>query len=168
MHRKSLEAAETLKDSENENSDKEEGKTQESDGSVISNLSKAPSASPKSNSLNNNNSNANNNSGNTPSNPTGSPPIMSHHNSHHPQQQQQQQPGGGVHHSPPLPHHLMAHHPSAAGTGGGGGGGSPMDSARQDYNSSTSPSNSNRSYPSLHDTDTEVFRWVDYNQHSIR
>lgn len=149
MHRKSLEAAETLKNSD-EGSDKEESKTEESDGSVISTVSKAPSASPKgsSNNLNNNNSNTNNNS----SIASGSPTAMA-----------QQQTGNnnlsmaGSHHSPPPPHHLV-HHP----------GGSPMESARQDYNSSTSPSNSNRSYPSLHDTDSEVFRWVDYNQHSIR
>lgn len=159
MHRKSLEAAETLKNSD-EGSDKEESKTEESDGSVISNLSKAPSASPKCNT--NNNSSSTNNNSSTTSNSTVSPTSAAQAR----QQQQQQQAagsmsmGGAAHHSPPLPHHMAAqqHHP----------GGSPMDSARQDYNSSTSPSNSNRSYPSLHDTDSEVFRWVDYNQHSIR
>lgn len=161
MHRKSLEAAETLKNSD-EGSDKEDSKTEESDGSVISSISKAPSASPKGNSgngpLNNNTSNSTNNNNtsgsNVTPNPVGSPvPLQAHHHQH--------QSPPGAHHSPPLPHHL-AHHPPP-------GGASPMDTNRQDYNSSTSPSNSNRSYASSHhETDSEVFRWVNYNQHSIR
>lgn len=140
MHRKSIEAAETLKNSD-DCSDREDNKTEDSDASVGSVASKAPPMSP----VNNNN---NNNSSNNMSQPL-----------------QADSPHSIVsvtgHHTPP-PHPMMhgmssSHHQL-----------SPMDISKKEFtdpNSSphnSNPNNSSNNYSMLHETDSEMLRWVNY------
>lgn len=147
MHRKSIEAAETLKNSD-DCSDREDNKTEDSDASVGSVASKAPPMSP----VNNNN---NNNSSNNMSQP---PQADSPHSI----------VSVTGHHTPP-PHPMMhgmssSHHQL-----------SPMDISnnKKDFNNPNSsphnsnPNNSSNSYSNMHEADPEMFRWVDYNRDPI-
>ncbi|XP_063709303.1 homeobox protein ceh-10-like [Culicoides brevitarsis] len=151
MHRKSIEAAETLKNSD-DCSDREDNKTDDSDASVGSVASKAPPMSPVNN--NNNNNNSSNN--------------MSQQQQHPPQADSPHSIVSVTGHHSPSPHTMMhpaTHHQL-----------SPMDiSGKKDFsnpNSSPSshhsnPNSSSNSYSNLHDADPEMFRWVDYNRDPI-
>lgn len=149
MHRKSLEAAETLKNSDDGGSDREENKTEESDASVTSNTSKTPQ-SPK---LHHNNNNNNNSSITVPAVAISPHNQDSQHSSNvsigsSPPPSQPQLPPAPNHNQ--LPSHLQQ---------------STTHLEHLQKNPNTSPSSNNGpSYTNLSDTDPEVFRWVDYNR----
>uniref|UniRef100_A0A336MHX6 Visual system homeobox 2 n=1 Tax=Culicoides sonorensis TaxID=179676 RepID=A0A336MHX6_CULSO len=153
MHRKSIEAAETLKNSD-DGSDREDNKTEDSDASVGSVASKAPPMSP----INNNNNNNNNSSNNMSQPPQADSPhsivsVTGHHTPTPPAHQM-------MHAMPQSQHHQL----------------SPLDisNCKKEFNNpnssphnSNNPNNSSNNYSNMHETDPEMFRWVDYNRDPI-
>lgn len=143
MHRKSIEAAETLKNSD-DCSDREDNKTDDSDASVGSVASKT--ASPVNHNNNNNSSNI------------------------HPPQADSPHSIVSVtgHHTPPPQHTLTTMHPSSHHQLSP----MDISNSKKDFSNPNSsphhsnPNSSSNSYSNLHE-DPEMFRWVDYNRDPI-